>query len=150
MTAIRSTFRCAVAALALAGLAAGASAATPGTRYFVTVPGSDVPLPIAAFSSDARADVGSYSYSGGADARAAHGKFSIHLAGSPFSAGATYASMIVLAQTPAKIVTLTFTNVTVQGADPTSKTDERITFSADDYNVKFSGDGAPGGHTATQ
>ena len=70
--------------------------------------------------------------------------------GAPFGAGATFATMTVLAQTPAKLVTFTFTNVTIQAADVTTKSDERITFAADNYAVKFSGDSAASGHTGTQ
>ncbi len=147
---VRSTLRLGLVCSALASVPLATPAATaPGTStaYFVNVAGSTVPLPIAAFSSDARADVGSFSYGTNNDQRPAHGKFSIRTAGSPFAAGKTFGTMVVLAQTPAKLVTFTFTNVTIDADDATSSTRERVTFEAANYDVKFTSGKDSGGQT---
>ncbi len=131
-------FRSALASFALAVAAVSASAASAPTRYFVDVPGSGVPLTIAAFSSDARADVDVFTNATASDPRAAHGKFSIRADGAPFNAGQTFGTLVVLAQTPEKLITFTFTGVTIDAADPTSAKNERITFEATNYTVKYS------------
>ncbi len=138
MMAPRSLARIGLAALALA-LTAGAapSVAATGTRYYVAVPGANVPVAIAAFSSDAHADVAEFTSGTTSDPRPARGKFSIASASSPFTAGQTLDTLIVLAQTPQKLVTLTFTGVTIEAAEPTSAKNERITFEAANYSVKF-------------
>jgi hypothetical protein len=141
MIALRSLARIgrSVAALAFVALAGIANASASGsTRYFIAIPGANVPIAIAAFSSDARADVAVYSGGTTTDARPARGKFSIVSASSPFTAGQTLDTLIVLAQTPQKLVTLTFSGVTIDTADPTNAKHERITFEAANYSVKFS------------
>ena len=131
-------FRSTLATVAFAALAVSAPASTSSTQYFVDVPGSGVPLAIAAFSSDARADVGVFSNAPDSTARPAHGKFSMRAEGAPFSAGQTIAQLIVLAKTPEKLVTFTFSGVTIDAADPTSGKNERVTFDATNYSVKYS------------
>jgi hypothetical protein len=139
MIATRSLARIGPIALAI-GLVVttfSSRAATVSTRYFIAIPGGNVPIAIAAFSSDARADVGVFSSGTSPDARPARGKFSIVAANSPFTAGQTLDTLIVLAQTPQKLVTLTFSGVTIDSADPTGGKNERITFEATNYSVKY-------------
>jgi hypothetical protein len=123
--------------LALAAAELPGLAASGGTRYFIDIPGGNVPIAIAAFSSDARADVAEFSSGTTTDPRPARGKFSIVAANSPFTAGQTLDTLIVLAQTPQKLVTLTFSGVTIDAADPTSGKNERIIFEAANYSVKY-------------
>jgi hypothetical protein len=140
MIATRSLLRIgrAVAAIAFVATAGIANvSAAGGTRYFAVIPGANVPVAIGAFSSDARADVADFSSGTTTDARPAHGKFSVVAAISPFTAGQSLDTLIVLAQTPQKLVTFTFSGVTIDGADPTSGKNERITFEAANYSVKF-------------
>jgi len=134
-------------AIALAVAAIPSLAATASTRYFVDIPGANVPIAIAAFSSDARADVGVFSSGTSTEARPARGKFSIVAVSSPFTAGQTLETLIVLAQTPQKLVTLTFSGVTIDSADPTSGKNERITFEATNYSVKYGEQKPAGGQT---
>ena len=55
----------------------------------------------------------------------------------------------MLAQTPAKLITFTFTNVTIDAADQTAATSERVTFEAANYSIKYGGGSTGGGHTAS-
>jgi hypothetical protein len=135
-------------AIALAVATLPGLVASGATRYFIDIPGGNVPIAIAAFSSDARADVAEFSSGTTPDARPARGKFSIAATSSPFTAGQTLDTLIVLAQTPHKLVTLTFSGVTIDTADPTSARNVRITFEAANYSVKFGEQKPASGQTA--
>ncbi len=129
-----------IATLAFAVASLGSvPASAAGTQYFVVVPGSAIPSAITSFSSDARADVAAYAYGGSSGARPAHGKFSIATEGSPFDSARSFAQVVVLAKTPEKLITFTFTNVTIDDISPSSPKSQRVTFESGNYDVKFSG-----------
>jgi hypothetical protein len=144
----------ALASFSLLGLSlptpAASSSPPKTTRYFVAVPGNPIPVSISAFSSDAYANVGEFVAGEGSGARASHGKFSTKTDGSPFVAGKTFDTMVVVAQTPVKLVTFTFTHVTIDTVEATSASAQRVTFQADNYSVKFSREkGASSGQPAS-
>jgi hypothetical protein len=107
------------------------------TQYFAVIPGENVPVSITAFSSDARADVASYSYGEAPPDRPAHGKFAVAVGVSPFDNVRNLPTLIVLARTPEKLITFTFTNVTIDDVSLTTSRTERVTFGSTNYTVKY-------------
>jgi len=129
---------CAAALVLATILAAPAGATDPaGTQYFAIIPGENIPVSITSFSSDARADVSTFSYGNSPGERPAHGKFSVETAVSPFDNVRAMPTLIVLARTPEKLITFTFTDVTIDDVTQTGSKSERITFGAADYSVKY-------------
>jgi len=121
----------------LSAFFAGPTAAGETTQYFAVLPGENVPVAITSFSSDARADVAEYAYGAPPAARPAHGKFSVDSTVSPFDNLRAIPTLVVLARTPEKLITFTFTDVTIDDVTPTGSKTERVSFGSANYTVKY-------------